>query len=333
MSESTPLRVRVARTGGQAPARIRDSTECRYGPARPAGAPKCWNREREHSCPPACTSNCRKDMKRKCGPAAVWPTSMADRAQCAGHHRRRLTGVRLVSCSSTSGKRHLPLNRASALPNLWSPLTPVWNGLPLKTLLNSPSPKGARVGLATPEPHEPHHTHGWPGEPVAPPYPHRTQTAGARCGKPIVQHLVEDLAAMSPRPFDNIAFVIGDFGEAVEADLLALAPSWAPKATSVTKTSPWAPPMRCGAPKNLLEGETVVAFADTLFRADFPAGCGRRWPPVCEAHRRPPSIWGGRTRRTEPLSEYAEKPEDSRFRLGHDRHLSLPGRRCTAPGN
>ncbi|HCZ08240.1 MAG TPA: nucleotidyltransferase, partial [Flavobacteriales bacterium] len=42
-------------------------------------------------------------------------------------------------------------------------------------------------------------------------------------GKPIVQHLVEDLAAMSPRPFDNIAFVIGDFGEQVEADLLALA--------------------------------------------------------------------------------------------------------------
>ena len=42
-------------------------------------------------------------------------------------------------------------------------------------------------------------------------------------GKPIVQRLVEDLAAMTPRPFDHIAFVIGDFGPEVEADLLALA--------------------------------------------------------------------------------------------------------------
>ena len=44
-------------------------------------------------------------------------------------------------------------------------------------------------------------------------------------GKPIVQRLVEDLASMSPRPFDNIAFVIGDFGPAVEKDLLNLAES------------------------------------------------------------------------------------------------------------
>ena len=41
-------------------------------------------------------------------------------------------------------------------------------------------------------------------------------------GKPIVEHLVEDLTAMSPRRFENIAFVIGDFGAEVESDLLQL---------------------------------------------------------------------------------------------------------------
>jgi glucose-1-phosphate thymidylyltransferase len=88
-------------------------------------------------------------------------------------------------------------------------------------------------------------------------------------GKPIVQHLVEDLAAMSPRPFDNIAFVIGDFGEAVEADLLALAAKLGAKGHIRHQDQPLGTAHAVWCAKELLEGETVVAFADTLFRADF----------------------------------------------------------------
>src|SRR5665213_1407708 len=42
-------------------------------------------------------------------------------------------------------------------------------------------------------------------------------------GKPIVYRLVEDLAAMCDEKIDEIAFVIGDFGKAVEENLLAIA--------------------------------------------------------------------------------------------------------------
>ena len=42
-------------------------------------------------------------------------------------------------------------------------------------------------------------------------------------GKPIVERLAEDIVAMSTEPVEEIAFVIGDFGTAVEAQLLAVA--------------------------------------------------------------------------------------------------------------
>ena len=42
-------------------------------------------------------------------------------------------------------------------------------------------------------------------------------------GKPIVHRLVEDIAAVCADKIDQIAFVIGDFGEQVEKDLLQVA--------------------------------------------------------------------------------------------------------------
>ena len=42
-------------------------------------------------------------------------------------------------------------------------------------------------------------------------------------GKPIVERLAEDIVAMSAEPVEEIAFIIGDFGAEVEAQLLAVA--------------------------------------------------------------------------------------------------------------
>ena len=43
-------------------------------------------------------------------------------------------------------------------------------------------------------------------------------------GKPIVQRLVEDIAEMCDEPFDEIAFVIGDFGKEAEVPMAELIP-------------------------------------------------------------------------------------------------------------
>ncbi len=88
-------------------------------------------------------------------------------------------------------------------------------------------------------------------------------------GKPIVERLVEDIVAMSAEPVEEIAFVIGDFGAETEAQLLAMAERLGAKGHICHQEEPLgtAHAILCG--KAYLKGPVVVAFADTLFRADF----------------------------------------------------------------
>ncbi len=88
-------------------------------------------------------------------------------------------------------------------------------------------------------------------------------------GKPIVQRLAEDLTASLKEPVDKIAFVIGDFGDAVVDDLMAVAKTLGATGYVVTQDQPLgtAHAILCAA--ELLDGPTMIAFADTLFKADF----------------------------------------------------------------
>ena len=88
-------------------------------------------------------------------------------------------------------------------------------------------------------------------------------------GKPIVQRLVEDIVKTCQQKVDNIGFVIGDFGKEVEENLLQIAAVAGAKGHIFYQDQPLgtAHAMLCG--KNLMEGQTIVAFADTLFKADF----------------------------------------------------------------
>lgn len=89
-------------------------------------------------------------------------------------------------------------------------------------------------------------------------------------GKPIVQRLVEDIAKVCNEPLEEIAFIIGpSFGKDVENMLTGVA------AELGAKGSIWyqeealgtAHAIMCAAP--VISGKVVVAFADTLFKADF----------------------------------------------------------------
>ena len=88
-------------------------------------------------------------------------------------------------------------------------------------------------------------------------------------GKPMVQRLAEDLTQSLRQPVKKIAFVIGDFGEAVVDELKAVAKTLGAEGHVVTQDKPLgtAHAILCAA--DLLEGPTMVAFADTLFKADF----------------------------------------------------------------
>lgn len=88
-------------------------------------------------------------------------------------------------------------------------------------------------------------------------------------GKPIVQRLVEDITGVCGQKVDEIAFIIGDFGTVVEAELLEIAKNLNAKGAIYHQDEALGTAHAILCAKEALEGPVVVAFADTLFRADF----------------------------------------------------------------
>jgi len=88
-------------------------------------------------------------------------------------------------------------------------------------------------------------------------------------GKPIVHRLVEDIASVCPEKIEEIAFVIGDFGAAVEKELLAVAESLGAKGSIHYQLEPLGTAHAVLCAQEKLDGPVTVAFADTLFKANF----------------------------------------------------------------
>ncbi|AXT51914.1 nucleotidyltransferase [Aquimarina sp. BL5] len=91
-------------------------------------------------------------------------------------------------------------------------------------------------------------------------------------GKPIVHRLVSDIAKVLGEPVDEIAFILGDpafFGDDVVESLTALAEELGAKASIYRQDQPLGTGHAIMCAKDSLSGPAVVAYADTLIRADF----------------------------------------------------------------
>ncbi len=88
-------------------------------------------------------------------------------------------------------------------------------------------------------------------------------------GKPIVQRLVEDLASNFKGELEEIAFIIGDFGTEVERDLMKIAENLGAKGSVYHQNQPLGTAHAILCAEESLSGNLIVAFADTLFKADF----------------------------------------------------------------
>lgn len=88
-------------------------------------------------------------------------------------------------------------------------------------------------------------------------------------GKPIVQWLVEDITKVCSEKVEEIAFVIGDFGAEVEKQLVGIAEKLGAKGTIHYQDEPLGTAHAILCAQSALKGKVIVAFADTLFRADF----------------------------------------------------------------
>ena len=91
-------------------------------------------------------------------------------------------------------------------------------------------------------------------------------------GQPIVNRLVKDIAKVLKQPISEIAFVLGEpafFGDDVVSNLEALAHSLGAKASIYRQDKPLGTghAIMCAEPS--LSGPAVIAYADTLIRAQF----------------------------------------------------------------
>lgn len=88
-------------------------------------------------------------------------------------------------------------------------------------------------------------------------------------GKPIVEHLVLELASIVKEQITDIGFIIGNFGTETEQNLLQIAESVGAKGHIFYQHEALgtAHAVYCAEP--LLQGPVIVAFADTLFKAHF----------------------------------------------------------------
>jgi len=91
-------------------------------------------------------------------------------------------------------------------------------------------------------------------------------------GQPIVHRLVKDIVKVLNQPIEEIAFILGDpafFGETVVLSLKELAENLGAKASIYRQDEPLGTGHAIMCAKPSLSGPAVIAYADTLIRADF----------------------------------------------------------------
>ena len=91
-------------------------------------------------------------------------------------------------------------------------------------------------------------------------------------GSPIVNQLVTEIARVVNTPIDEVAFILGDptyFGKEVVQQLTSLAESLGAEATIYRQKKPLGTGHAIMCAADSLSGPAVVAYADTLIRADF----------------------------------------------------------------
>ncbi len=129
-------------------------------------------------------------------------------------------------------------------------------------------------------------------------------------GKPIVQRLVEDITRVCGQKVEEIAFVIGDFGAEVEKDLVAIAEDLGAKGSIYHQDQALGTAHAILCAKDSLEGPVVVAFADTLFRAEFTLDANKDGIIWVQKVEDPRAYGVIKMDSNSVITDFVEKPEE-----------------------
>jgi len=129
-------------------------------------------------------------------------------------------------------------------------------------------------------------------------------------GKPIVYWLVHDIVEVCAEKVENIGFVIGrNFDVEVEKELLAIANKLGAKAHLYYQDEPLGTAHAIYCAAELMTGKTIVAFADTLFKANFKLDSSQ--DGIIWVHRvEDPSAFGVvKLNDSGEITDFVEKPK------------------------
>lgn len=130
-------------------------------------------------------------------------------------------------------------------------------------------------------------------------------------GKPIVQRLVEDIAKVCDQKINNIGFIIGrDFGSAVETHLKEIAKSVGGTGHIYYQDEKLGTAHAILCAQEVLTGNTIVAFADTLFKADFKLDASKDGIIWVQKVKDPSAFGVVKINADNQITDFVEKPAE-----------------------
>ena len=130
-------------------------------------------------------------------------------------------------------------------------------------------------------------------------------------GKPIVQRLVEDILATSNEKVDEIAFVIGpSFGKDVEDHLCKVAAALGARGKICYQEQPLGTAHAILCAGDTLTGNVFIAFADTLFKAEFSIDKNKEAIIWTQKVEDPAAFGVVKLNANNEIEAFVEKPKD-----------------------
>jgi len=129
-------------------------------------------------------------------------------------------------------------------------------------------------------------------------------------GKPMVQHLVEDICAMSKEKIKEVAFVIGRFGAEAEKNLLQVAEKAGSKGKIYYQDEALGTAHAVLCAGESLTGKVIVAFADTLFRGQVTIDDAQDGTIWVQKVADPKAFGVVKVDKNNHITDFIEKPQE-----------------------
>jgi glucose-1-phosphate thymidylyltransferase len=129
-------------------------------------------------------------------------------------------------------------------------------------------------------------------------------------GKPMVQHLVEDISATIKGQIEEIGFVIGHFGNEAETHLLDVAKKLGAKGRIFYQEEALGTAHAVMCASELLDGNVVIAFADTLFRGEFTVDTSNEGIIWVQKVEDPKPFGVVKLNKENIITDFVEKPQE-----------------------